>query len=134
MPNITINGLPELYRRLDAVRATNLLVPPMQRAVNRVWRRQMYSQHNPPKPANSTYDRTFTLKGSWTVRPVQRASNGVTGVVGSNIKYAPLVKSRQYQSAIHRGRWPTVEQDIDAERPAIEADFQRVVDRALEGR
>jgi len=133
MPNITINGLPELYRRLNAVSATSLLVPPMERAVNRVWRRQMYTQSNPPKPPGSTYDRRFILKGSWTVRPVQRLTDGVQGVIGTNLKYAPLVKSRQYQRAIFRGRWPTVEQDIEAERPAIEADFQRVVDRALGG-
>lgn len=135
MTTITITGLPQLYRRLTAAAATETLVPPMQRAQARIWRRAAtYTQSTPPKPTGSTYVRRFILAKGWTVRPVRRLSNGVEAQIGNNIEYAPLVKASRFQRAIFRGRWPTVEQDIEAELPTITADFQRAVDRALGSR
>jgi len=70
------------------------------------------------------------LGKKWT-SVVVREPHGVTGKVGNNVSYGPLVQSKRLQARIHRGRWVTDEQVIEEESPAIIRDFERAIDEAL---
>ena len=126
--SITIKGLDPLFRKFGNVVAVKTLEPPMWRSVYRV---QATMQVYPPQPADSTYIRTTTYGKRWLAR-VKSASNGVTGTVGTNVPYAPYVGSRMFQTAAHRQTgWATDASAIQQHEPAIVADFQSAIDRAL---
>jgi hypothetical protein len=158
MSQATIQGLDALLKRLDAVTAAQVVVPPMRRAVERIKRRmQVY----PPPPAaiqgpssrpvrfrtgagadvsfvarsRGQYKRTGTYGRRWTTRVWGEArSNVIYGRVGNNTKYAPWVGSQRFQAGIHRNRWGTDEQALRQELPIIQDDFTATIDRALGGK
>lgn len=151
---MNIEGLDRLYRKLDAVSAANVLVSSMWLGVERLKRRmQEYPPNLPPKQgtaynpvrfttrggkavsfiakARKPYKRTGTYGRRWTARVTARAGV-LTGRVGNNVRYARYVGSAQDQAGIHRGRWNTDEQVLNEERAAIQADFARAVQKALD--
>jgi hypothetical protein len=151
MPNI--EGLDDLFRRLDRVSAAKVLVPPMHRAVERIKRRmQEYppalapmqgTAFNPVRfttrggkavsfmaKARKPYRRTGTYGRRWTGRVVG-IGNGVQGRVGNNVRYAPYVGSARWQARVHRNRWNTDTGVLQDELPAIRRDFAQSVQRAL---
>jgi hypothetical protein len=128
--SISITGLEQLYKKMGNVGATKILEPPMQRAVLRV---QRTLQHYPPPPPRSTYVRTGTLGRRWLTR-VKRAGNGVEGRVGTNVRYAPFVQSRVFQTGQHRRTgWTTDAESVRVNEGAIVDDFHNAVRRALAG-
>jgi hypothetical protein len=126
--SITIRGLENLYKKLGAAAATKILEPPMNRAVLRI---QRDMQAYPPSPPNSSYRRTGTYGRRWTVK-VSRSGNGLSGTIGNNTRYGPLVGSRMFQTSAHRRTgWETDARAVATNEGAIVADFQSAVDRAL---
>jgi len=126
--SVKITGLDPLYRKLGNLAATKMLEPPMARAVYRL---QAAMQVYPPAPAGSSYTRGGTYGRRWTVK-INRGSNGLTGIVGTNVPYAPYVGSRMFQTAQHRATgWQTDAGAVQANEGAITADFQSAIDRAL---
>nr|NIV32439.1 hypothetical protein [Anaerolineae bacterium] len=78
----------------------------------------------PPKPPNSTYDRTFTLYKSWA-KKVNRSA--LRAVIGSNVAYAPYVQDQDRQAWMHKGRWQTA-QSVARDQAR---NVQRFIERAL---
>lgn len=144
MAEETVKGLDQLFKKLGAVQAVGVLVPPMQRAVLRLQRRM--AQYPPPVP-NTRYVRgrgwankngvvtRFTsekLGSRWTSK-VTTDAGGVTGTVGNNASYVRYVQSKRDQAWMHKGRWETDEGALEKERPVIMNDLKRAIDGALGG-
>lgn len=126
--SIQIKGVAELIAKLGRMAATQVLEPPMQRAVYRL---QARMQDYPPAPRNSRYIRTGTLGRRWTTR-ITKSGDGITGTVGNNTAYGPLVQSERFQTRTHkRTGWRTDKNAIDQERAAIVADFEQAIQKAL---
>lgn len=124
---IEVEGLDDVLKRLDSVSSIRTLEPAMWKAVYRL---QADMQEYPPARASSPYVRTGTLGRRWTAR-VSTAGNELRGVVGNNTLYAPFVQSSRFQARVHRGRWRTDLQVLDANRAAIVRDFQAAIAAAL---
>jgi hypothetical protein len=138
MASIEVKGLDKVFAKLGAVSSIAILEKPMQRAVARI---EYDMKEYPPAPSGSRYIRGYGWRGGpmtseklgqrWTTR-VTTTSNGVIGKVGNNASYGPWVQSARFQTRIHkRTGWTTDQQAIDKNLPAIQADFQREIDRAL---
>lgn len=126
--SIQIKGVAELIARLGKLVAIQVLEPPMQRAVYRL---QAAMQDYPAAPRGSRYIRTGTLGRRWTTR-ITRSSNGITGTVGNNTAYGPLVQSERFQTRTHkRTGWTTDERAVKDNEKAIVDDFQRAIQAAL---
>ena len=141
MASIQIRGIDELQRKLGNAAANRTLMRPMNRAVLRIQRNM--AEYPPPRPG-SRYIRGFGMEGgprtserlgqSWTTK-VKPSGNGVTGTIGTNVSYAPWVQSERFQAWMHKGRWTnTDEKTVERLRTTIIEDFQRAIDRALEGK
>ncbi len=129
--SITITGLTELYSILDRAASLDILEPPMKRGQLRL---EAYMKDYPAKPSQSRYVRTGTLGRRWTVAPIDRTVDGMTGKIGNNTAYAPFVQSEQLQVKTHRRTgWRTDEQAVRENQAAIVADFQQAVDAAVRG-
>lgn len=128
MANIDIEGIDKLFSKLDRVQAISTLRPPMQRSVYRLQRDM--AQYPPARPGSS-YIRTGTLGRRWTTQ-VTETADGLTGKAGNKTSYGPFVQSQMFQAAVHRGRWQTDEQVLERNREAIQADFERTIQRELD--
>ena len=77
----------------------------------------------PPKPAGSTYQRTFKLRKSSRVTSAQIRGRDVLGKWEALASYAQdVLGARADQSPIHRGRWRSLEdvvQRINQKAPEI---------------
>jgi hypothetical protein len=131
--DIEIRGLNELYERLGNAVAAETLIPPMQRALYDMQNRMSLYPDTLP---NQVYVRTGTLGREWTAAQaeINEVTGGVTGRVGTVTEYAPWVQKADQQAAIHQGRWPTAEQQLEDAMPTIVADFEGAINAALEGR
>ncbi len=139
---IDIKGVDALIAKLGKVQATNILRPPMQRAVLRI---QRDMQEYPPQRPGSRYVRgrgmanaagivehktSQQLGKRWTTKVFQEGAY-LTGKVGNNVTYAPFVQSRQFQARIHRGRWQTDAQVVNRLARTIVGDFETTISQAL---
>lgn len=92
----------------------------------------------PPAPADSSYTRTLTLGRVWsTATPSwQTMSNGFWGDIRNPTPYGPRVQAQGFQAQVHRDRWQTDEQVLEANYERVKEQFEagavRVVNR-LEG-
>lgn len=125
--SIEIRGIDELLAKLGKVQGNAVLRRPMQRAVYRI---QTAMAKYPAQRPGSRYVRTGTLGRRWTTR-VTEGARGLTGKVGNNTAYGPLVQSSLFQSSVHRGRWQTDEKVIKQNQTAIVADFESSIEEAL---
>lgn len=126
--SIEIKGMAELVARLGKLAVIQVIEAPMQRAVYRL---QARMQDYPAAPRSSRYIRTGTLGRRWTTR-ITKSSNGITGTVGNNTAYGPLVQSERFQTRTHkRTGWRTDQNAVDQERAAIVADFEQAIQKAL---
>lgn len=124
---ITIQGVDRLIAKLGRVQGTQVLLPSMQRAVIRL---QRYMAKYPAPPPKSRYRRTGTLGRRWTTK-IDSTGDGVTGKVGNNTVYGPLVQSKQFQSSVHKKRWQTDADAIRDNRSDIVKDFNASIKEAL---
>ena len=126
--SITVSGLTELYKRVEAVTAVAILEPPMKRGVLRL---EAYMKVYPAAPPMSRYRRTGTLGRRWTTR-IERTTNSLTGRAGNNTEYGPWVQSDRYQARWHRRTgWHTDAQAVRENEAAIVADFQQAINVAI---
>lgn len=125
--SVKIEGIDRLLNKLGKVEGTKHLRAPMQRAVYRL---QARMAQYPAKRAGSKYNRTYTLGKKWTSR-IEQGNGSITGKVGNNTEYAPLVQSYRLQAGIHRGLWQTDKYVVDTERSTIVRDFEQAINEAL---
>lgn len=128
--SVTVDGLDELFRKLDRVAAFDKLEEPTHQGVLLM---QSFMQDYPPAPPLSRYIRTGTEGRRWTTK-VERTSDGFIGRVGNNVPYGPYVQSKRFQTRFHaRTGWRTDEQAVDENRAAVVAFYQAAVNRTLGG-
>lgn len=125
--NIRIDGVDRAVQRLGAVESARVLEQPMREAVLML---EADMKMYPPQRGGGRYRRTGTLGRRWTHR-IRFESGGVTGVVGNNTSYAPLVQSSAFQTAVHRGRWQTDRSVLQRRRKEIVDRFRAAIGRAL---
>ena len=125
MSNVTIQitGIDKLIEKLGKVEGVRHLRQPMQRSVYRL---QARMAQYPAQRAGSTYRRTGTLGRKWTSK-IHEGSGEITGAVGNNVWYAPLVQSYRFQARIHRGLWQTDRYVVETERSTIVRDFEQTI-------
>lgn len=129
MASIKIKGVDKLRRKFDSLQQIHdILRPPMQRSVMIV---QNALAKYPAQRSGSSYVRTGTLGREWTTR-VRPEGGKLVGRVGTKVIYAPFVQSSQFQAAIHKGRWQTDVQVLEANRDRILRQFESAIERALE--
>ncbi len=149
---IKIDGLGELFRKLDHLAAMEVLKPPMEASLLEL---VDYMEDYPGPPQRPypkmlrtakqrryffwalaqgiikvPYVRTGKLGQGWTWE-VTTGGSGVHGRVGTNLKYAPYVQSKQRQALIHQGNWQTDAMAIEAKRAEIVQRFRDAISEAL---
>lgn len=124
--SVTIRGVDEVIRKLEAVGRPGALRRPMTRSVahlhDKIGKYPPSSIANSPGNGYSWYERGFgtrsrtgrgwptseTLGRRWTH---EVSPDGKTGRVGNNASYGPYVQSAERQAAFHARRgWETDEQ------------------------
>ncbi len=129
---VRIEGVDQLAQKLGRFDANQILRAPMARGLMEI---QAALQEYPPQRPNSTYIRggpkSEKLGSRWTHR-IHTQPDGIYGVVGNNASYAPFVQNYQFQAGVHRRRWLTDKAAVEKYSAGIVADFQRVINRALE--
>jgi len=152
---VELKGADALMRKLGKATALSTLRPAMQRSVMRV--HKDIAEYPEPPGAGSfkgfasdkqrrwffaalrrgdiavPYVRTGTLGRRWTTK-VTMGPDELLGTIGNDTAYAPFVQSGGQQAQIHQGRWETIEKVLDDNKPAIEQEFKRAIDKALSGR
>jgi hypothetical protein len=132
--NIQVVGLPSLIARLGHVVTPAVLAAPMKRAQELVRARMA---DYPPPPPDSTYIRTGNLGRSWAAASPIEAGGSMIGVIAStDVDYAGFVQgdpSGGYpsQATIHKDRWQTDVQVINALAPEIGRDFTATIQAEL---
>lgn len=114
---------------LAALRSPHFLEPVFDRAGARLVSRMHLT---PPPPPNSTYRRTGTYARRWTFEP-RRTLFSVGVEVGNNTIYGPYVGDPELQADIHRGRWQTTMDALEAEAPAIIDDVEKAIEQQIDG-
>ena len=137
-----IEGVDAIIRKLGRVEGVKHLRQPMQRSVYRLQGRM--AQYPAQRPgsryvrgqgmANAqgivTHKTSENLGKKWTSK-IEQGSGSITGKVGNNASYAPLVQSYQFQARIHRGLWQTDRYVVDTEYRTIVRDFENAISEAL---
>lgn len=127
--SVKIEGVDELVQRFGNLQMHNILRAPMSWGLLEI---QAALQEYPVARPNSNYIRTTRLGKAWTHR-IYTEPGAIYGVVGNNVEYAPFVQNYQFQAKVHKRRWLTDKAAVTQFRPGIVADFQRTIQRALEG-
>ena len=139
---IEIRGVDALLAKLGKAQATNVLRPPMQRAVLRI---QRDMQEYPQQRAGSRYvrgrgmanaqgvveHRTSQQLGKRWITKVAQSGQYLEGKVGNKVTYAPFVQSNKFQARVHRGRWQTDTQVVNRLARTIIGDFEQTIAEAL---
>lgn len=132
--SVTVDGLDDLFRKLDRVAAFDKLEEPMQQSV---LLGEYFMKYYPPAPAHSKYIRgrgkSEHLGQRWTTK-IDRTANGLIGKIGNNASYGPWVQSERFQTRWHRRTgWRTDQQFIRENRATVVGFFQTAVDAAIRG-
>ena len=155
MSEIVINGVEELVSKLFAATADKTLRPPMNRSLFKL---QAFMAKYPSKSSGKPmaghwvsekqrrwffaalhsgeitvpYVRKGSagLGGSWTSR-VGGFAGDMTGLVGTNKSYAPMVQGAGRQMWMHEGNWQTEEDAVKKERDGIVQDFAESIEGAM---
>lgn len=130
MPNlsIAINGVDEINRNIGKVNIPSVMRRPMERTMIRLQGRMA---DYPPPPANSRYRRSGSYGRRWTYAIVV-TGNTITGKVGNNLRYAPLVGSARFQTRRHKATgWANDEQVLREETQNIVRDFEQGIQEEL---
>ena len=126
---VQIEGIEDLLKRLDAAGDTKTLRDGMTSvAVSLTTKLKQY----PPSPANSSYQRTGTLRHRWTYAV---DDDGSEAVIGNATPYAPYVQGRENQTWYHkRTGWQTAENLLDGKKEDIVKVLRQFIQNALDGR
>jgi len=148
MARAEITGVNELLTQLEALNRLAPLARPMARSTLRVQGHiSSYSRVAPP--AVPTYRRGYGPVNSagrvtrytsekfsqrWTSEVRTTADGSLEGVVGNNATYGPYVMAavgEPQQAYMHRGRWRTDQQVLDAETDWITQEFEAALQAAI---
>lgn len=126
---IQITGIEDLLKKLDAVGDTKSLKDGMSSvALSLTSKLKQY----PPAPANSSYQRTGTLRHRWTYAV---DDDGSEAVIGNFTPYAPYVQGREQQRWYHkRTGWQTAEDLLDGKKDDIVKVLRQFIQKALDGK
>lgn len=128
--SITITGLEELIKRLDAAGDSKTLQGSLESIGQELVTKNLMKY--PPIPAGSAYKRTNKLRGSWS----SVADNG-TLTVGSDsgsVPYNRLVMDRDEQTSFHaRHGWKTVQGILQLRLEWIKKQIIKDIQKALGG-
>lgn len=128
MATIDVKIPKSLYKQLDPKEYTKAL----QKGVNAGTKiLQPEVEKYPPKRPNQKYIRTFRLRRSWR-RTVKVRASVVEGRIYSDENQAPYnayVKHPRLQAWMHRGRWPTTEDDARAKKRDVMREVEREIKR-----
>jgi hypothetical protein len=82
-----------------------------------------YAAEYPPAPQNSAYRRTGTLGRLWTTATPQVTVQGhvFEARISNATPYGPRVQDPEAQIAVHRGRWQTTEEVVQAHADEVDA-------------
>ena len=149
---IKVDGLGELFRKLDHLTAVEVLKPPMEASLLELVSFMEDYPGPPQRPypkmlrtpkqrryffwalaqgiIKVPYVRTGKLGQSWTWEVTTNWA-GVRGKVGTNLKYAPYVQSKALQARIHQGNWNTDAQAVEEKRAEIIQRFRDAISEAL---
>jgi len=149
---IELQGLDLLIAKLGRLAAFRSLQPAMRDSLNRVWGDVAKYPKSPPEGVfkgfvsakqrrwffaalregriEVPYKRTGTLGRSWTMK-VDTNIDGIEGWIGTNTIYAPWVQDRNWQAAIHQGRWQTAQDVFEKQRAWIVQRFNRAIAQLL---
>ncbi len=133
---ILVVGVPELVARLNRITLPALLEAPMQRAIELV--RSKLREYPPERPGQ-TYVRTGDLGQGWADAPVSSSSSGfgLTDTLSNEaVEYAPFVQrdpqfGDPHQAWMHRDRWSTDAQILEASAQEIGRDFTAAIQAEL---
>lgn len=89
----------------------------------------------PPPIPTQTYIRTGTLGRSIHTQ-VKPQGKSITGIIGTNLKYAPYVikdlsQPKPHQAKPHIGRWWTLEKVVEKQSAAIQSIFDEWIKEVL---
>ena len=129
--SIQIRGLDNAYRKLGAD-VLPIIEPAFTGGAIRVEGRM--KKYPPPRPGQ-TYrrgidPRSERLGQRWT-HQVTRTSTEVRAQTGNNASYAPWVQNQEFQAWMHRRRWTTDVEALEAEAPSVERDAARLIERGM---
>ena len=127
--SISIDGVDKLSAKLGRIERVQDVLEPVARRRIRAMRDR--ARIYPPRLPNQRYVRTYTLRGGWN-DSVQRVSNGIVARAENKVGYSPWVQGYGTQAGIHRGRWETERQILDAETPQTVQEFGDAIQRALD--
>jgi len=82
-----------------------------------------YAAEYPPQPAGSDYRRTGTLGRLWTTATPHVTISGhvLDARIGNATPYGPRVQGSADQAPVHRGRWLTTDEVVEAHVDEIDA-------------
>lgn len=149
---MSIEGLDELFKRLDGIADPNLgqtmLVAGGEHLRGVIAQYPPATAANQPRPGQTWYERGYgtrwgrkdgsiggrksseALGRGWNVQ----AESARRVVVANSASYGPLVQSAQHQAPFHAARgWITDEQVIEQEAETVMAFFVNEIDRILGG-
>ena len=133
---ITITGMDEVIAKLRKLDNLEPVLRPVlfksQRDIQKALKKY------PPPPPASRYVRTFKLRGSWQIAPIQFNKNNARARIYSDGsartrygQYERWVMDANQQARIHRGRWHTtksVEEDFTDD---VVRDIKKALDKAV---
>ena len=116
---VTVEGLDELLKRFGT--SNKIVNAEIHKAMQKaVYHLQSKVAVYPPPPPMSTYRRTGTLGRSITSE-VKGVGEGIQGVVGTNIPYAPRVIGPA--QPIYMKHWKTIYQHAEEQKGKVEEFF-----------
>ena len=129
--SIQIRGIEAAYRKLGTD-ILGAIEPAFAGGVIRVEGRM--KKYPPPRPGQ-TYrrgidPRSERLGQRWT-HQVTRTATEVRAKTGNNASYAPWVQNDEFQAWMHRRRWTTDVEALEAEAPSVEREAGRLVEEAM---
>lgn len=142
MANIEVKGLAELQRKLGTVNAATLMRRPMSASLSMVEAKlkdeptprpgQRYIRGRGPTNARGQVIRNTSesMSSRWN-QDIVTTPRGVTGTLRNDASYAPWVVSNNFQAWMHKGRWTTDLQAVNALLPRIYDKFEEEVERLL---
>ncbi len=147
-----VEGLDTLFRKLDHLAAVEVLKPPMEASMLVLVDFMEVYPGPPQRPYPNMlrtakqrkyffwalkqgiiklpYVRTGKLGQRWTWE-IKAEANGIRGVAGNNLEYAPYVQSKALQARIHQGNWNTDAQAVEEKRDEIVQRFRDAITQAL---
>lgn len=153
--SITITGVPQLLRKLDALTADRTLRPAMAASLA-LLQSDLQAYPRPPAPGSFPgfvsvkqrrwffaalrsgeitvpYRRTGMLGRAWTQR-INGRGLGMVGILGNVMgkSYGRYVQDKRRQARIHQGRWPTVQDVARRRRKDVVREFRVAIRAAMQ--